>query len=149
MDRDVFAARFMGSAQRARDFARGFVVEVLPEAVRFRVLFNQSNDDIEPLRAGEIVFPQDSGRTLSACTAENAVDQLWRNGRIPEWIDLSVVDVKRASTVVEALCCGRFTDDEALLYHRAEGAPPFHVTSPALLPGYDGSPFSLHWMRRR
>jgi hypothetical protein len=149
VDRDVFAARLIGSAQRARDLARDMVVEVLPEAVAFRVLFNQSNDDIVPLRAGEVVYPQDGGRALPDCTARTVVDELWRDGRVPEWIDLSVVDVGQGSTVVEMLGCGRFTDDEALLYHTAEGAPPFHVTSPVLPPGHDGSRFSLYWMHRR
>ena len=54
----MFAARLIGSAQRARDFARELVVEVLPQAMAFRVLFNQSNDDVEPLRASEVVYPQ-------------------------------------------------------------------------------------------
>jgi len=153
VDRDVFATRFIAAARWARDYARGMVVEVLPEAMTFRVLLNQSNDDIVPLRPGEVVFPLDSGRgrarALRACDAQTVVDELWRDGRIPEWVDLSVVDVRRTSTVVEALCCGRFTDDESLLYHRAEGWSPFHVTSPVLPPGHDGRRFSLHWMRRR
>ena len=145
----MFAARLIGSAQRARDFARDLVVEVLPDAVAFRVLFNQSNDDVVPLRASEVVYPHDSGRVLPDCAAQTVVDELWRDGRVPEWIDLSVVDVGQGSTVVEVLCCGRFTDDEALLYHKVEGAAPFHVTSPALPPGHDGSRFSLYWMHRR
>ena len=44
MDRDVFATRFLIAAEHARDFARGFVVEALPEPMMFRVLLNQSND---------------------------------------------------------------------------------------------------------
>ena len=83
------------------------------------------------------------------CSALAVVDELWRDGRVPEWMDLSVVDVAQGSTVLEALCCGRFTDDETLLYHKTEGAPPFHVTSPALPPNHDGGRFSLHWMHRR
>jgi len=151
VDREVFVARFLAAAHCARDYASGMVLEVLPEAMRFRVLLNQSNDDIVPLRPGEVVFPQDSGRirALHACDARTVVDELWRDGRVPEWVDLSVVDVRRKSTAVEMLCCGRFTDDESLLYHHAEGRPPFHVTSPSLPPDYDGRRFSLHWMRRR
>jgi len=153
MDRGLFATRFITAAEHARDFARGMVLEALPEAITFRVLLNQSNDDIEPLRAGEVVFPQDSRRgragVLRDCRPQAAVDELWREARVPERVDLSVVDVRRTSTVVQALCCGRFTDDESLLYHRAEGWQPFHVTSPVLPPGYDGSRFSLYWMRGR
>jgi len=149
----VFATRFATAARHARDFARGFVVEALPESMMFRVLLNQSNDDIEPLRTGEVVFPLDSAehrsQALRACDAQTVVDELWREGRVPEWVDLSVVDVEGGCTVVELLCCGRFTDDESLLYHRAEGRPPFHVTSPVLPPNHDEKRFSLHWMRQR
>ena len=153
MDRDVFAARLLAAARWAHEFARGMVLEALPDALTFQVLLNQSNDDIVPLHAAEIVFPRDSSRSrargLRRCGARTVVDELWRDGRVPEWVDLCVVDVRRRSTVVEALCCGRFTDDESLLYHHAEGWPPFHVTSPVLPPDYDGSPFSLRWMRRQ
>ncbi|MEV0713995.1 hypothetical protein [Asanoa sp. NPDC050611] len=153
MDRDVFAARFIAAAERARDFASGMVSETLPEAMTFRLLLNQSNDDIQPLRPGEVVFPRDRrrrrARALLSADARTVVDELWRDGRVPEWVDLAVADVRPTSTVLETLCCGRFTDDESLLYHHAEGRPPFHVTSPVLPPGYDGGRFSLHWMRRR
>jgi hypothetical protein len=120
----------------------------------FRVLLNQSVDDIAPLRAPEVVFPQDSrpargrARALRACGAPTVVEELWRDGRVPEWVDLGVADVRRGSTVIEMLCCGRFTDDESLLYHRAEGWPPFHVTSPVLPPDHVGGRFTLRWMRR-
>ena len=148
MDRDEFATLLDAAARWARDYARGFVLESLPDAMTFRLLFNQSNDDIEPLRGCELVFPEDDGRQRS-CRGPTAIDELWRDGRVPEWIDLCVSAVERRSTVIEALCCGRFTDDDRLLYHRAEGRPPFHVTSPVLPPGYNGERFTLRWMDRR
>lgn len=56
----MFAARFISAAQHARDLARGFVLEALPEPMLFRVLLNKSNDDIEPLRPVRWCFPLDS-----------------------------------------------------------------------------------------
>jgi hypothetical protein len=72
------------------------------------------------------------------------VAELWRDGRVPEWINLSVAGETGAATVIEVVCCGRFTDDDTRLYHDREGAPPFHVLGPALPPQHDGSRFSIH-----
>lgn len=55
-----------------------------------------------------------------------------------EWIDVAVEDVGGGLTVVSLLCCGRFTSQEDLLYHRDGGRPPFSVKSPALPPGWEG-----------
>lgn len=62
---------------------------------------------------------------------------------MPEWINLAVTDRDESATVIEAVCCGRFTDDDDLLY-RQSGPPPFHVLGPPLPPGHDGSRYSLH-----
>jgi hypothetical protein len=76
--------------------------------------------------------------------AQTVVAELWRDGRIPEWINLSVVGETGAATLIEVVCCGRFTGDDTRLYHAAEGAPPFHVLGPALPPRHDGGRFSIH-----
>jgi hypothetical protein len=47
-------------------------------------------------------------------------------------------------TVIELMCCGRFTDDVARLYYASEAAPPFHVMGPPLPPWHDGTAFSIH-----
>ncbi|MEV4533013.1 hypothetical protein AB0J82_04185 [Asanoa sp. NPDC049518] len=147
MDREVFAARFVEAAASARAFAQRHVVEDLPEALVFRLRLNQSYDG-HPPRPGEVRFPADSGidraTALLRCDAETVVAELWRDGRVPEWVNLSVVSETGAATVVEVVCCGRFTADEAVLYHAREGWPPFHVLGPSLPAAHDGSPFSIH-----
>ena len=143
----MFAARFAASAAAAWAFAREVVAEELPAPLLFRVRLNQSYDGSSPA-PGEVRFPQDSGQhraaALSKCDAATAVAELWRDGRVPEWIDLSVVGETGAATVIEVVCCGRFTDDDTRLYHVAEGAPPFHVLGPTLPPQHDGTRFSIH-----
>ncbi|MBU2666592.1 hypothetical protein KOI35_24085 [Actinoplanes bogorensis] len=143
MDRDVFAGRLHASAEAAWAFARKFVAEELPAPLLFRVRLNQSYDG-NPPEPGEVRFPQDSTRFLSKCDAATAVAELWRDGRVPEWIDVAVVDETGSATVIELVCCGRFTDDNSRLYHAREGRPPFHVVGPALPPHHDGTPFSIH-----
>jgi hypothetical protein len=121
MDRDLFAARLAGAAEAARAFAGTMIVENLPEQLVFRL----------------------RGTALSKCDAETAVAELWREGHVPEWVNVSVADETGAATVIELLRCDRFTDDDTLLYHRREGSPPFHVLGPVLPPD-DGTPFSIH-----
>jgi hypothetical protein len=69
---------------------------------------------------------------------------LWRDGHVPQWINVAVLTETGTETIVELLCCGRFTADETRLYPVDEGRPPFHVLSPMLPPSYDGGRFSIH-----
>ena len=79
--------------------------------------------------------------------------RLWRDGRIPEWIDITPYEVDGSFLYSELRCCGRFTDEETHLYHKQEGYPPFHVSGPIVPVGYrdleqDGK-FDLHCYRER
>jgi hypothetical protein len=144
MERDQFAQRFDSAAVRARSFAQTLVVESLPEALRFRVVLNNSYDG-NPLHADERVFPEDSamerGLALLRCSQDEVVELLWRDGLVPEWIDLSVCASVPNATVIETSCCGRYTANAELLYHEPAHAP-FHVLGPPLPVGYD-------WQRSR
>ncbi|MGE0403910.1 MAG: hypothetical protein AB7T06_44795 [Kofleriaceae bacterium] len=148
MDRELFAGRLHDAAVAARDFARRYVEEPLPDELRFRVRLNSSYDG-NALVGDEVVFPDDSGyekaNELKDCSEQQVLDLLWRNKRVPEWINLSVIGESGSATLVEVLSCGRFTADEGLLYHLREGKPPFHVLGPALpLEWEDGERFSIH-----
>ncbi|WP_433243532.1 hypothetical protein [Actinomadura nitritigenes] len=147
MDREVFAERFDASTRAAWRFAQSLVSEELPEPLVFRVRLNQSYDG-HPPKPGELRFPEDGSRRRAAelkrCDADTVVAELWRDGHVPEWVNIAVVGETGAATVVEAVCCGRFTSDDSRLYHSEEGAPPFHVLGPVLPPRHDGTPFSIH-----
>ncbi len=148
MDRATFADRFRRAAQKARHFGQSFLEETLPAELRFRVQLNASYDG-NPLHAGERLFPEDSDarrqRSLSNVDEDRALAALWRDGLVPEWIDLAVVGHTGAATLVEALTCGRFTADDGLLYHREEGYAPFHVLGPNLPGDYvEGRRFSIY-----
>jgi hypothetical protein len=148
MDRQAFEERFRRAARRARDFAQSFIEEPLPSELRFRLELNASFDG-NPLRENERVFPQDSDprnqRALSNLDEAGALAAFWRDGLVPEWIDLSVVGTTGAATLVGALVCGRFTADDGLLYHLDEGYAPFHVLGPSLPGGHlEGQRFSIH-----
>jgi hypothetical protein len=116
--------------------------------MRFRIRLNSSCDS--HFRFGvELIFPEDSSlaraEELAECDEEQAFDTLWRNGRVPEWIDVSVIGESGTTTMLQLVCCGRFAREHRLLYHEWEGIPPFHVLGPALPADYEeGRRFSIN-----
>jgi hypothetical protein len=64
---------------------------------------------------------------------------------VPEWIDVSVIGTTGAFTLLELVCCGRFTANDDILYHQHQGRRPFQVVGPTLPVGYlDGQRFSIY-----
>ena len=79
-------------------------------------------------------------------SADSVVEILWREGKVPEWINVQARKQDSASTFVKLVCCGRFTKEKKHLYHIHEGRAPFHVLGPPLPVGYqEGDKFSLYW----
>ena len=129
MDKTTFLNRLRQVTTANRDLAARYVSNHLPASNRYIVRLNQSCDDnLEP---GEHVFPQDID-PVAPLTAPAVVDLLCREDRVPEWIDISVERADSEHTFLVLLCCGRFTDDEALLYYRDTAFPPFGCKSPSL-----------------
>jgi hypothetical protein len=155
MDRSVFERHLRMAAEKALKFARHFVVQTLPGQMAFRVYPSQSYDG-NPRVSDEQVFPEESlehGRFYGPWSFAEVVAFLWRNGKIPEWVDISVESEDACRTIMALLCCGRFTADEELLYHRSGGCPPFAIKSPNIPPGLDSveeqGRFDLHWLEKR
>jgi len=116
--------------QELIELCRPEVDGVLPAKAVYRILLNRSYDANADLTQ-EWLYPDDSlnGRdvALRECSEEEAVDVLWRQGRIPEWIDAKIVGETGEATLIELTCCGRFTANEDLLYHQSGGHPPFSL----------------------
>jgi hypothetical protein len=132
MERSRFASRLAESSRVAVELARRLIRESLPDTVRF------------------CVYPEDSQSpqaNLARVDLETLVALLWRDGAVPEWVNLSVEAADAESVIVGVTSCGRFTTNEALLYHEREGRRPFHVLGPALPPDWrgEGDRFSLWW----
>ena len=146
MDRVEFQRHLMSATQHAFDCAREFVRNPLPTSFRYLVHLNESYDG-NPLEAGETTFPEDDGRVVGPLADHEVVDLLWRAGRIPEWIDISVARTDGVHTFMQLLCCGRFTDQAKHLYYRDSDVCPFGVKSPYLPQGWEvgDDPFDLHW----
>lgn len=144
MDRAVFAAQFVAACAAARGIAALYLVEPLPAAQRFRVRLNESYDG-HPLVGDQIVYPEDSAfaraLALHDVGLDEVVAELWRDGRVPEWIELSVSGASASTTRLDVRCCGRFS----ALLPRHDGRPAFHLRSPHLPhPHAPGARFSVH-----
>jgi hypothetical protein len=85
------------------------------------------------LRDDEIVFPDDvrtHGKRVGPLTADAVVSLLWRDHRVPEWIDISVWEADQRVTYFELMCCGRFADESERLHYYWTDVPPFGVKCP-------------------
>lgn len=129
----MFSKNLQEATKRCYECATSFVTDTLPGSVRFIVRPNSSFDG-NPLEGDEVVFPDDGHRSELDSPMDEAqvVEFFWRGGKVPEWIDLSVVDYDDCHTYVELLACGRFTAMTEHLYHNKTGLPPFSPKSPAL-----------------
>lgn len=153
MDRETFEARLLESSRAVVKFARQHVLQNLPDEVAFRVYPNFSYDG-NPLVGDEVVFPDESlteGEFLGPWSADQVVNHLWREGKVPEWIDAAVEAEEVGRTLIGLCCCGRFTASQELLYHQDGGLAPFHIVSPVLPMDWESleksGRFDLYWRR--
>src|SRR5262245_43807436 len=151
MDKSTFERRMIQASENAISWARQHVSNPLPAAYLYLLFPNQSYDG-NPLEADEEIFPNEAlpqFKFLGPLDAAQALAFLWRDGKVPEWINASVQACDKQFSYVQLLCCGRFTATEELLYHRAEGYQPFHVLSPNIPPGWESleqnGKFDLYW----
>jgi hypothetical protein len=151
-NRDAFTALLVQAAESAIQFAQRYVSQALPMRPLYQIHFNESYD--EGSSGNFVRYPEDDGKVLEMVDQEEAVDQLLRKGRCPEWVDVSAFAVTPSATLLKLVCCGRFTSDEASLYYASAGMGPFGVKSPELparhvsgafftLPEFTGAPAPL------
>lgn len=137
ISRDSFKRNLISAANYAVEFARTLVSNNLPNKIRYVVFLGASYDG-NPLEEGECTFPEDySQRERHFDESESVVNLLWRDGKVPEWINVIVQSETPEYTNVKLECCGRFSDKAENLYHVNEGRAPFHVLGPNLPQGYD------------
>jgi hypothetical protein len=149
MQKETFHEHLVKATGHSFKCAREFVRDYLPESFRYFVYLNQSYDG-NPREAGEHVYPDDvvrHGAEVGPLSAEQVVELLWRDGCVPEWIDISVARTDGATTFMQLFCCGRFTDSAEHLYYAKTDVCPFGCKSPPMPPGWEvgDEPFDLHW----
>lgn len=133
-----FATLLDASTADAIAFARSMVLDQLPDSFAYRVFPNQSCDGhLEP---DEVVYPDDSLDDLHdyiEMGRDDCIRYLYRDGRVPEWIDISVGAVDYDFTYIYLRCCGRFTANDERLYYKRFDRGPFGIKSPAIPPQFE------------
>ena len=122
----------------AIDFARQFVTNMHPNQYRYYVVLNQSYD--KRVASGDLTFPEDEGLKRIGLELGEVVELLYRQGRCPIWIDISVAAVEDNSVCIQLICAGRYTSNDATLYDVRSKMGPFGIKSPTLPIGYDQEP---------
>lgn len=144
----VFIAAFDRAAALCRDFAQHFVTEELPGSLRFDfVAARRPTDGTGRVKflGGRLLLPAQ----LRGVEPLRARKYVWVDGKVPQWINVSVHAADAEHTYIEVAVCDRLTDNPAALYHQREGNPPFHVLGPAVPPSWvslkESGKFSLGW----
>ncbi len=148
MERALFGDHFETATNQLRSSASTYVVEHLPEPVGYLVKLACSFDG-NPLKEDERTFPNDltAPRPLGPLSPAEVIELLWRDGWVPEWIDMTVVAADHGFTTMELECCGRFTTGSQL-YHQ-KWKPPFSIKIGPLPPDFkEGQRYSLYWRNR-
>ena len=144
-----FEKNLISAARHALEFARTLVTNHLPDNIRYVVYLGASYDG-NPLEDGEQTFPDDyKGKQHCFVNSDGVIDLLWREGKVPEWINVSVESEDGEYTSIKLECCGRYSDDIDHMYHAHEGKAPFHVLGPPMPPDYElsghGEKYDLYW----
>jgi hypothetical protein len=129
MSREEFSQNFMKATLRLHTLALMAVENELKQPFSFLVKLNQSYDG-NPLAKGKVI-PREmrarGGTSVGPLSHEAVVSLLWRDGLVPEWIDITPWQATADGLTFQLLCCGRFATGEPHLYHNKDGYPPFHA----------------------
>ena len=142
MEKPDFHSLLNNSTKLCVDFAENYVLDVLSKNVKYKVLFNvsQDNPDLEQFD----IYPKDNNRVVQLVSDAEVVELLYRNGKVPVWIDISVESAHNGFTVIQLLCSGRYSAASNEFYYSKSGTGPFGIKSPTFPPNYkDGTKFKL------
>ena len=136
--KDNFEKSLIKAANRAREFTQKYVTNNLPLAIKFKVYLNCSYDE-HAMREGELRITRDwENETYEFDTPTEVVNLIWVEGKIPEWINVTVESENGEATTGALIGCGRFSSNPRHIYHIFEGIPPFHIVGLPLPSNWEG-----------
>jgi hypothetical protein len=142
MTKEEFYVLINGASFLSYKFAMKFLKETLVPEFRYDVFLNVSNDD--PTMTKFDVYPDDYGKSELGLTAEEVGNLLFRDNKVPVWIDILVHKADKKTTTFKLSCSGRFSSDPNEFYYNETGTGPFGIKSPLFPIGYkEGEKFRL------
>lgn len=142
MNRGKFELLLLGSSYLSFKFAEKYLKDKLVPEFRYDIHLNY-NEELKQIE-GFDVYPEDKGKVMTDVDSRTVSDILFRKGKVPVWIDISVQYSNRKTTTFLLLCSGRYTNNEEDIYYTKAGTGPFGIKSPYLPPNYkEGKRFRL------
>ncbi|MDQ1165956.1 hypothetical protein [Flavobacterium sp. SORGH_AS_0622] len=142
MTKREFLFHLNGASFVALKFAEKFVKNKLVTDFKYNLILTVASN-IDGSNKFDI-FPEDNNIIKLDLTDNEVVDILYRNNKIPVWIDISVLKSSRKTTTFNLLCSGKYTDDKNEYYYNYNGSGPFGVKGPNFPINYkEGKKFRL------
>lgn len=142
MTKQEFLFHLKGASLVALKFAENYIKNKLTTDFTYNVILNASSDD--PNLTQFDIYQEDDGKIKLDLTDNEVVELLYRNGKVPVWIDINVLKSNRKITNFNLLCSGRYSDDKKEFYYNDNGSGPFGIKSPKLPIDYkEGKKFKL------
>ena len=134
MNKKKFRTHLQNSSLSAVEFAKKYITNTMPTEFRYDVLLQGAEKKEELDGQHALVSHSIDEKDLSI---EEAIELLYRDSKIPIWINICVIRVNKKYTSLQLLCSNYITSDETELYYIENGNPPFGVKSPLLAPDFE------------
>jgi hypothetical protein len=142
MTKQEFLFYLQGASLVSLKFAERYVKDKLVTDFKYNVIFTPSHQNIYEDQFD--FYPEDEGIIKLNLIDNEVIDLLYRNNKIPVWIDISVLKSSKKSTTFNLLCAGRYSNNKEDFYYRSDGSAPFGIKSPTLPINYkEGKKFRL------
>ncbi len=163
MTREEFAQNLQAATRSTFELTHRLCTNQLAEKVEYLIQPDNLNEYAPYLNELEMArFRARKAKVGRRFTADEVVERLWVDGRVPAWINMTVCRAGLRKTIVELLfdrllwpVALNTTADGNGYYHAWEGYPPFHalVKIPPYramelqLPGIEPRKFNVNWQR--
>ena len=122
--------------------AQHYLINKLQPKFKYDVYLNQSQENSSQSKFD--YYPEENDKIETKLTNKEVCDLLYRNGKLPVWIDIFVYQSDTTTTTFKLICAGRYSEDEKEYYYHSKGTGPFGIKSPILPSSYkEGTKFNL------
>lgn len=143
MKKEEFLFRLQSASLIALKFAERYVKDKLVTDFKYNVILTVAGNIVGTKQFD--IYPEEKDIIRLNLTDNEVVDLLYRNNKIPIWIDISVLKSSRKSTTFNLLCSGKYSDDNEDYYYNQNASGPFGIKGPKFPLDYvEGEKFRLH-----
>jgi hypothetical protein len=135
VDQTVFNAAFRQAAEDTKQFARRFVVDELPNALRFDFTAAKrttGRDGRVKFLGGRLLTPAQ----LLGVELRTACRYIWVDGKVPSWVNLAVRWADGDHTYIEVTVSGVLLEYGRVVTGGLGPGEPFRIRGPILPPDW-------------